>query len=111
MNLSLSPAQLSCDFNAVCAIFGGVGGANHECLPAHLENSCDNADKVAMEIRPALCVGRDEDLRFRPSAAAYLLKQISLLSPVNCSAGAINLLKMYVIYSMHNHFWLLRRED
>lgn len=43
-------------------------------LPAHLENSCDNTDKVAMEIRPALCVGRDEDLRFRPSAAAYLLK-------------------------------------
>lgn len=27
-----------------------------------------------MEIRPALRVGRDEDLRLGPSAAAYLLK-------------------------------------
>lgn len=43
-------------------------------LPAHLENSCDNTDKVAIEIRPALRVGRDEDLRFRPSAVAYPLK-------------------------------------
>lgn len=66
-------------------------------LPAHLENSCDNTDKVAMEIRPALRVGRNEDLRFRPSAAAYLLKPSQTdFSPFNCSTGAINLLKIFV---------------
>lgn len=70
--------------------------ASHN-LPAHLENSCDNTDKVAMEIQAALHMDRDEDQRFRPSTAAYLLKQPSLVSPENCIAGAINLMKIFCV--------------
>lgn len=103
--------------------FEGLGGGQlrvPRCnLPAHLENSCDNTDKVAMEIRPALHVGRDGDLRFRPSAAAYLLKPSQTdFSPFTGELQRRrrkppeNLREpVHVIYSTHNRFWLLRRED
>lgn len=55
-------------------------------LPAHLQNSCDNMDKVAMEIRPVLCVGRDEDLRLGHSCRFLL----------NCCTSAINRKKIFV---------------
>lgn len=68
-------------------ILGG-GGANHGCyFSAHLQNSCDNMDRVAMEIGPVLRVGNNEDLRFGHSSQ----KQIHLFSPINCCTGTINL--------------------
>lgn len=51
----------------------GACGSN---LPAHLQNSCDNTDKVAMEIWPAWRVGSNEEqlsnrvISFYPSTAA-----------------------------------------
>lgn len=48
---------------------GGGGSVNHGChFPAYLQNSCDNMDRVAMEIGPVLRVGNNEDLRFEHSS-------------------------------------------